>query len=84
MPVEQVTEVGEEEAVERAGGRGVAPELAGLSERVFAYLANHPDGTRLAELEGEFGLSRLHAARVVGSLMDDGKVEKRELLYFAI
>ena len=58
--------------------------VGGLRDRVFAYLADHPDGTRLTELEAEFGLSRIEMARVVRGLIDDNKVEKRELLYFAI
>ncbi|MCL4459075.1 MAG: hypothetical protein M1136_07570 [Chloroflexi bacterium] len=62
----------------------VTPEFASLRDRVFEYLASHPDGTRLAELEQEFGLPRIQMARVVKVLMDENKVEKRDLLYFAI
>ncbi len=53
-------------------------------DKVFAYLANHPDGTKLAELEKEFGVARIQIAKVIRDLMDDNKVEKRDLLYFAI
>jgi len=63
-------------AVENAGGE--------LRDRLFAYLANHPDGVRLVELEEEFCLARIQIARVLRELMDDIKVEKRDLLYFAI
>ena len=63
-------------AVEKAIGE--------LRDRIFAYLVDHPDGTRLVELEVEFGVSRIEMARVVRTLMDDNKTEKRELLYFAI
>ncbi len=62
----------------------VAPPVGALRDRVFAYLADHPDGTKLAEMETEFGVSRIEMARVVRALMDNNKVEKRELLYFAI
>ena len=55
-----------------------------LRDRVFAYLADHPDGTKLVELEGEFGLARIQIAKVIRELMDDNKVEKHNLLYFAI
>jgi len=58
--------------------------VAELRDRVFAYLADHPDGTRLVELEEEFGLTRIEMARVIRALIDDNKVEKLELLYFAI
>lgn len=43
-----------------------------------------PMGVRLVELEEEFGLARIRIVRVLRELMDDIKVEKRDLLYFAI
>jgi hypothetical protein len=55
-----------------------------LHDRVFVYLANHPNGTKLTELEEEFGVARSQMARVARELMDSNKVEKRDLLYFAI
>ena len=55
-----------------------------LRDRVFAYLANHPNGTKLTELAEEFGVARIQMARVVRGLMDSNKVEKREQFYFAI
>jgi len=60
------------------------PPVSELRDRVFAYLTDHPDGTKLVELEAEFGVSRIEMARVVRALIDNNKVEKRELLYFAI
>ena len=79
--VEEAPEEDREEAVEVGE---VTEELASLGTRVFEYLASHPDGTRLTELEQEFGLGRFQAARVVRHLMNEGKAEKRDLLYFAI
>lgn len=55
-----------------------------LCDEVFAYLANHPDGTKLTELEEEFNLARIQIAKILRALMDNNKVEKRGLLYFAI
>ncbi len=55
-----------------------------LRDRVFAYLADHPDGTRLTELEEAFGIARVQIARVIRGLIDNNKVDKRDLLYFAI
>jgi len=63
---------------------GKAPEAATLRNQVFQYLANHPDGTKLVELEKEFGLARIKIARVLKDLMDEGEVKKRDLHYFAI
>ncbi len=60
------------------------PEFALLSNRVFKYLVDRPDGTRLVEIEGTLGASRFQMSRVLRTLMDDNMVEKRDLLYFAI
>jgi len=60
------------------------PETTDLGGRVFEYLANHPDGTKMTGLEEEFGLARIQIAKIVKNLMDENKVEKRELFYFAI
>jgi len=78
VEVEPVIEKTVEEATE------ITPETAALSDRVFEYLANHPDGTRLVELEQEFGVARIQMARLLKDLMDENKVKKQELLYLAI
>ena len=67
-----------EESVERT------PETTALSGQVFAYLADHPDGTRMTELEEEFGIARIQMARLLKELMEENKAEKRDMLYFAI
>jgi hypothetical protein len=38
----------------------------------------------MTELEKEFGVARIQMARVIRNLMDENKVEKRNLLYFAV
>jgi len=60
------------------------PETVALRDVVFEYLADHPDGARLTEMEREFGIARIQIAKVLHGLIDDNKVEKRDLLYFAI
>jgi hypothetical protein len=70
----------------QAEGKAVAdviPEAAALRERVLEYLAKHPHGAKMAELEQQFRLSRIEMARVIRSLIDDNRVEKRDLIYFA-
>ena len=67
-----------------AGAAEITPDTAVLRGQVFEYLANHLDGTRLVELAKEFGVARIQMAKVVRSLMDGNKVEKRDLLYFAV
>ena len=66
---------------ESAAGRA---SLGELRDKIFAYLADHPDGTKLLELEEEFGVARIRIAKVIRELMDDNLVAKRELLYYAI
>ncbi|MBI4201119.1 MAG: hypothetical protein HY531_02370 [Chloroflexi bacterium] len=51
---------------------------------VFEYLASHPDGTRLTEIDHNFHLGRPQAAGSLRKLMNEGKVEKRGALYFAV
>lgn len=53
-----------------------------LADRAFDYLAGRPGGTRLTEVEQELGVGRFYATRAVRHLMDRGKVQKRDLLYF--
>ena len=71
--------------VENAAGNGEEDgSLSILANSAFAYLADHPDGARLTNLEQELGLGRFQMNQVVRRLTDRGKVEKRDLLYFAI
>ena len=58
--------------------------IATLQHRVFGYLADHPDGTRTAKLEQEFGLARSQMTRIAENLIDNNKVEKHDQLYFAV
>ena len=54
-----------------------------LAGRITAAVAGHPEGIRLSELERELGISRIQLGRVVNGLISDGKVQKRDLTYFA-
>jgi len=74
----------EEEAVAEGESVERTLETIALSDQVFAYLADHPDGTRMTELEEEFGVARIKMARLLKEFMDGNKVEKRDMLYFAI
>jgi len=73
-----VKEVAKEEAAE------TTPGITGTRGLVFEYLANHPGGTKMTELEKEFGLARIQMAKLLKALMNENKVEKRELFYYAI
>lgn len=83
-PASQAEEVSEAEAVTRVQVGQVTPEFSSLRSRAFEYLAGRPDGTRLTELEQAIVISRIQMARIVRSLMDEGKAEKRGQLYFAV
>ena len=61
-----------------------APATTDLSEMVLAFVAGRPDGARMTELEAEFGVARIQMARVLKGLMAEEKVEKRDMLYFAV
>ena len=74
-PVEEITE---DKAAE------ITPETTTFHDQIFEYLANHPDGARMTELEQEFDVPRIKLARILGNLKDANKVEKKELFYFAI
>jgi len=66
------------------GAVGITPKAATLRNQVFQYLANNPDGTKLVELEKEFGVTRIEMVRVVKSLMGENKIKKLAFYYFAI
>jgi hypothetical protein len=55
-----------------------------LRDVIFTYLAEHPDGAKLTQLEQDLNMARIKLAQVMRQLMEENKVEKRELLYFAI
>ncbi|MBI4339450.1 MAG: hypothetical protein HY680_05805 [Chloroflexi bacterium] len=81
-PVEEALEEVDEEEVRAEAGE-LTPEIAALRDRVFAFLADRPDGVRLVQIERQFGLNRLVSSRVVRSLINEGKSKKQDLLYFA-
>ena len=54
-------------------------------DMVFSYLADHPDGVRLMELEEHFGVPRIRLSHVIGRLIEDNKAirDTERKLYFA-
>ena len=74
----------EEEAVAEGESVERVPGMIDLSDHVIAYLADHPDGTRMTGLEEEFGVARIQIAKLLKELMGENKAEKRDMLYFAI
>lgn len=72
----------EEDAIARQQKSSAA--MSTLRGQVFDYLASHPSGTRLDDLGREYHLGRFQIDKVVKELIKEGKVEKRDRLYFAI
>ena len=54
-------------------------------EEVFAYLANHPDGLRLIEMEEHFRTPRIRLAVILNRLIDANKARRdgERRIYFA-
>ena len=82
------TPVGAEPEITSAGPDGPAtrePHGAPTDEAVFAYLADHPDGLRLVELEEHFGTQRIRLVPILTRLIQENKACKEEerKLYFA-
>jgi hypothetical protein len=65
-----------------------APAVVGeaavtLRDVIFTYLAEHPNGAKLTQIEQDLGVPRIQIAQAMRGLIDENKVQKRELLYFA-
>ncbi len=56
---------------------------ATLRDVIFTYLAEHPDGARLTQMEQDLGMARIKLAKEMKGLIDAKKVRKRDLVYFA-
>ena len=56
---------------------------ATLRDVIFTYLAEHPDGARLTQMEQDLGMARIRLAKEMKRLIEAKKVQKWEMLYFA-
>lgn len=63
------------------------PEIAEVpsEETIFSYLADHPDGVRLVELEAYFSIPRFRLVQIIHRLIQENKARKDDerKLYFA-
>lgn len=71
------------ESADGAKSQGGTMGKSSLRDSLFAYLAERPEGTRMVKLEKDFDMPRILVARVLKELVDNGKVEKQDKLYFA-
>lgn len=67
------------------GAATCEPHRVPPDEAVFGYLADHPDGVRLVELEDHFGTLRIRLAPILNRLIQENKARKdvEHKLYFA-
>jgi hypothetical protein len=79
------------QVIEPVGPAAAAPEVPVEAHKVpsdhavFSYLADHPDGVRLVDLEAHFGVPRIRLVQTVGRLIESNKARRDEerKLYFA-
>lgn len=62
---------------------GPPAPVADLPEKAFAYLADHPDGVRMREMEECLGTTRFKVMRALRTLEEEGKVRREGGLYYA-
>jgi hypothetical protein len=55
-----------------------------LEEKVLNYINKHPKGIKIAEMEVPLGETRMKLGYVAKNLLDEGKVQKIENVYFPL
>jgi len=55
-----------------------------LEEKVLDYINSHPNGLRISEMEQPLGETRMKLGFIAKALLEEGKVQKLENVYFPI
>ena len=55
-----------------------------LEQKVLGYISKHPKGVRVAEMEGPLGETRMKLGFTAKTLLDAGKVQKVDNIYFPV
>ncbi len=55
-----------------------------LEQKVLDYINTHPNGVKVSEMEGPLGETRMKIGFIGKSLLDEGKVQKLENVYFPL
>jgi len=55
-----------------------------LEQKVLEYINNHPMGVKVSEMEETLGETRMKLGYTAKSLLEEGKVQKNDNLYFPI
>ncbi|MFA5329025.1 MAG: hypothetical protein WC384_14625 [Prolixibacteraceae bacterium] len=70
------------EAQPKAEPKPVVPMT--LEEKVLDFINKHPNGLRISEMEQPIGESRMKLGFIAKALLEQGKVQKLENIYFPI
>lgn len=70
------------ETPEEAQPKAVIPMT--LEEKVLDYINKHPNGLRISEMEQPLGETRMKLGFIAKGLLEEGKVQKLENIYFPI
>ena len=65
-------------------GETLTATPATLEEKVLNYISMHPKGVKIAEMEVPLGETRMKLGYVAKNLLDEGKVQKVENVYFPL
>ena len=55
-----------------------------LEEKVLFYISKHPKGVKISEMENPLGETRMKIGYVAKNLLDEGKVQKIDNIYFPL
>ncbi len=81
FPVETAKEA-PAEVLPKAKAKVVAPMT--LEEKVLDYIGKHPMGVKISEMEQPLGETRMKLGFIAKALLDEGKVQKMDNVYFPI
>jgi hypothetical protein len=55
-----------------------------LEEKILDFINNHPKGVRISEMEEPLGKTRMKLGFIAKNLLDSGKVQKIDTVYFPL
>ena len=70
------------EVLPKAKAKAVPPMT--LEEKVLDYISKHPLGVKISEMEQPLGETRMKLGFIAKALLDEGKVQKMDNVYFPI
>ncbi len=81
VPVEAVKET-PAEVPQKPKQKAVTPMT--LEEKVLDYISKHPMGVKISEMEEPLGETRMKLGFIAKALLEEGKVQKMDNVYFPI